>query len=416
MLAASERLRLKKISGIIFRASKKVRILRSLRWPSSARLSFFNNKSQKIPTIEYEPFDSAEVVYILSKANTLFKDTDYDTWLKKKSDDILKSAIMLESVGTESFFNLSAEIYGTPRATFRDGTTSPLDLAIRFDEIIESFQKNKSKFRKPKLISSDELKSLIEESVQKIFKDKAPEVLVVDNLSAKATASVRRIRIRKSARFTQKDVNQLINHEALVHVATTINGRMQNSMPVLGANYGSITKTQEGLAVFSEFITGSVDIKRMRRLSDRVIAIDMAINGADFIEVYRFFVERSDSKTQAFESTRRVFRGGITSGGAPFTKDIVYLDGLIRVHNFFRAAVSYGKEDVSRLIFSGKLDLDDISIIKLMVKDKLVRSPKFIPPWFLDIDFLICYFSFSVFIDEINYKKIDTYYEKILSD
>tara|TARA_A100000164_G_scaffold364060_1_gene381902 strand:- start:328 stop:891 length:564 start_codon:yes stop_codon:yes gene_type:complete len=187
-------------------------------------------------------------------------------------------------------------------------------------------------------------------------------------------------------------------------------------MPVLGANYGSITKTQEGLAVFSEFITGSVDMKRMRRLSDRVIAIDMAIDGADFIEVFRFFLERSDTKTQAFESTRRVFRGGIISGGAPFTKDVVYLDGLIRVHNFFRAAVSCGKEDMAGLIFSGKLDLDDISIVKSMMKDKLVRSPKFIPPWFLDIDFLICYFSFSVFIDEINYKKIDPYYEKILSN
>ncbi len=416
MLAASERLRLKKISTIIYTASRKVRVLRSLRWPASVRLSFFNNKSQKNPTVNYDPFDSSEVVAILSGAGPLYKDTDYDIWLKNKSDDILKCAKMLESIGTESFFNLSAEIYGTPRAPFRDGATSPLDLAIRFDEIIESFQKNTGKYSKPKMISSAELKSMIEESVQKIFKDQAPEVLVVDSLSAKVTASVKRIRIRKSARFTQKDINQLINHEALVHVATTLNGRMQKSMPVLGANYGSITKTQEGLAVFSEFITGSVDIKRMRRLSDRVIAIDMAINGADFIEVYRFFLERSDTKTQAFESTRRVFRGGITSGGAPFTKDIVYLDGLIRVHNFFRAAVSIGKEDISRLIFSGKMDLDDISIIKSMVNDKLVRSPKFIPPWFLDIDFLICYFSFSVFIDEINYKKIDTYYEKILSD
>ena len=187
-------------------------------------------------------------------------------------------------------------------------------------------------------------------------------------------------------------------------------------MPVLGSNYGSVTKTQEGLAVFSEFITGSVDLKRMRRLSDRVLAIDMAISGADFIEVYRFFVERCDTKTQAFESTRRVFRGGITRGGAPFTKDIVYLDGMIRVHNFFRAAVASGKEEVSRLIFSGKLDLEDIATVRSMVKDKLVSKPKFIPQWFLDIDFLICYFAFTVFIDEINYKKIDTYYQKILTD
>ena len=72
MLGATERLRLKKISGIIFKASKKVRILRSLRWPSAVRLSFFKNKSQKIPLVEYEPFDSTDVVSILSKACLLY--------------------------------------------------------------------------------------------------------------------------------------------------------------------------------------------------------------------------------------------------------------------------------------------------------------------------------------------------------
>ena len=40
-------------------------------------------------------------------------------------------------------------------------------------------------------------------------------------------------------------------------------------MKILGSNYGAITKTQEGLAVFSEFITGSIDIDRMSRISDR---------------------------------------------------------------------------------------------------------------------------------------------------
>ena len=73
----------------------------------------------------------------------------------------------------------------------------------------------------------------------------------------------------------------------MVHVATTLNGRNQHKMKILGGNYGSITKTQEGLAVFSEFITGSIDIKRMYRIMDRVKAIQMAIDGADFIEVFR---------------------------------------------------------------------------------------------------------------------------------
>ena len=55
-------------------------------------------------------------------------------------------------------------------------------------------------------------------------------------------------------------------------------------MKILGSNYGAITKTQEGLAVFSEFIAGSIDVDRMRRISDRVKAIQMAIDGADLLK------------------------------------------------------------------------------------------------------------------------------------
>lgn len=61
----------------------------------------------------------------------------------------------------------------------------------------------------------------------------------------------------------------------------------------------------------------------MRRLADRVFAIQMAVEGADFLEVYRYFLDRIGDPNQAFENARRVFRGGVITGGSPFTKDIV---------------------------------------------------------------------------------------------
>jgi len=249
--------------------------------------------------------------------------------------------------------------------------------------------------------------------VNNIFGTQSPKVIIVDALSANATASSKVIKIRKNSTFTEKDVDQLLNHEALVHVATSLNGRNQNTMKILGGNYGAITKTQEGLAVFSEFITGSIDVDRMYRLSDRVLAIQMAIDGASFIDVYRFFLKRTDVKTQAFENARRVFRGGVLEGGAPFTKDIVYLDGLIRVHNFFRSAVAKGREDILELIFSGKIDLDDIPVLIRMQKEGLIKKPNYIPYWLRNMDYLVCYFAFSVFMDDINYTKVDEYYDRV---
>jgi len=95
-------------------------------------------------------------------------------------------------------------------------------------------------------------------------------------------------------------------------------------LPTLGSSHAGTTKTQEGLAVFSELITGTMDINRMRRLSDRMIAIQMSMEGADFLEVFQYFLEQTQgNQDQSFENTQRVFRGGVLTGGAPFTKDIV---------------------------------------------------------------------------------------------
>ena len=413
MLSQKEKTRLKKISNILYSASKDVRILKHLRWPESVRFSFFRSKSEKLPEVNYAPFDESPVIAKLSTGLTLLKDTPFDLWLRKKAKDIEAGARLLKVCGTKSFFERSAQIYGLPLSTLHDNKTTPLDLATKFENILDAYSKSNVKITQP-YISAEEVQNKIQKEVIQVFGQHSPDVVIVDSLSAKATASSRAIKIRKGANFTRKAIDQLVNHEALVHVATTLNGRQQENMKILGGNYGAVTKTQEGLAVFSEFITGSIDVERMYRLSDRVIAIQMAIDGASFIDVYRFFLNRVDNKTQSFENTRRVFRGGLVEGGAPFTKDIVYLDGLIRVHNFFRTAVVKGREDILGLVFSGKLDIDDIPTLIRMKKEGLIKKPKFIPYWLSDMDYLVCYFSLSVFIDDIDYGKIADYYDKNL--
>ena len=142
----------------------------------------------------------------------------------------------------------------------------------------------------------------------------------------------------------------------------------------------------------------------------------MAIEGADFLQIFNYFLERHGSKGQAYESSRGIFRGGLLTGGAPFTKDIVYLDGFIRVYNFLRSAIASGKTECINLLFSGKLDLDDIPVIYSLYKEGLVTKPLFIPNWAKDLNFLICYLSFSVFLEKINYDNVSSYYDKLLGD
>src|SRR3546814_7724723 len=88
--------------------------------------------------------------------------------------------------------------------------------------------------------------------------------------------------------------------------------------------------------VFAEQITGNIDIERMKRVSLRIEAIAMALEGAGFIDVFRYFLDAGQSAEESFASAQRVFRGVPLDGGCAFTKDAVYLRGLVGVHTFFR--------------------------------------------------------------------------------
>ena len=416
MLSTKDKKRVSDLSELIYLASKEVKILKHISWSENIRIDFFKNSCNKIPVVTYPKYDDSNLSSLLQDAGRLFGDTKYDDWLKNKVKDIKRGSELLSVCGTSDFFKVSTEIYGLPTTPIHDRTTMPRDLSHQFEEIINSINSNQIMQMHSSKLSSETVAKEISKSVDAFFGELAPKIKLVRGLSAKATASSKTIKIRENGEFDQTDVRQLLNHEAYIHVATTLNGRGQEKMKILGSNYGSITKTQEGLAVFSEFITGSIDVDRMRRISDRVLAIQMAIDGADFIEVFKFFVKKNNSKNQAFESARRVFRGGLLTGGAPFTKDIVYLDGLIRIYNFFRSAISQGKTECIELLFSGKIDIDDIPIVYSLYKEGLVEKPQFIPPWAVDLNYLICFFSFSVFLEDVNYDNVTNYYESLLKD
>ena len=89
------------------------------------------------------------------------------------------------------------------------------------------------------------MKIEIEKRINPVFGSISPVVLIKDQLSARATASSKRIRLRKDATFSNKDVDQLVNQQAFIHVATTLNGKLQKNIKILGAKYGSITKLKK---------------------------------------------------------------------------------------------------------------------------------------------------------------------------
>lgn len=412
-----DRERIRNIASRLFNAAQTIRVLTHLSWPQSHRESFLKNQSYKLPPVSYAPFDPAPTVAELAGARKLIRgESPVDRWFSTIAAKLETSARMLEACGTREFFEHSRNLYGGPTDALRDEKSTSLDLAHRFSEAFDRISHVDAGAPAPACYLADHVATKMQKAVQSMFGDSAPEVQVVDELSANALAGPKRIRIRRGACFTDKDIQQLIHHEAFVHVATSMNGIAQTDLPILGASHPGSTKTQEGLAVFAEFITGSIDIDRFRRLADRIIAIQMAIDGADFVDVFRYFLERVSSADQAFENARRVFRGGVTSGGAPFTKDIVYLDGLLRVHNFLRAAVTAGRSDCLQLLFCGKLNIEDIPVLCELVEMGLCKPPKYLPPWAADRRFLLSYLVYSSYLNSIDLGPIRQHYAALLEN
>lgn len=397
---------------------KPIRILRSLAWPASVREAFFKKQAQVLPEVDYVAFDakqSCDALADLKKTviNQLGTSNTLSEWLCRQVETVKQGALLLAAIAKPQFLEHSTALYGQPSGLLPDGKTTVLSLAADFNNVLEQLDGLHLGLEVER-VSAEGLVEKMRVAVTERFGKSAPAIELVDELSANALAGPRRIRIRRGASFSDKDIAALIQHEAYIHVATALNGRRQTYLPLLGRSHPGTTRTQEGLAVFAEFITGSMEPARLRRLTDRVTGIQMAIDNADFIEVYRFFLERNEGqKVQAFENTRRVFRGGVISGGAPFTKDIVYLEGLLRVHNFLRICVSEGRADLLRLLFCGKLDLEDIGALAELAEQGICQAPVFLPPWADDLRFLLSYLAYSSFLNSVHLDTLRQHYAQL---
>jgi uncharacterized protein (TIGR02421 family) len=406
--------RIEHVAKMLKDAHRRMPVLKVIAWPGHLRDRFFEQGEREPPHVVYRSWDPTYVLKQLHEARGMCaRSGAVGPWLRRQALNLVWTARMLGAVGTPAFTTLSQKIYGRPTDPFPHTPHSPLDLARR---LIKTARRVAVSFPEPPppTLDAADVAEEIRIAVNAHFGDRAPVVEVVPALSARASAMPSRIRIREGARFSDLDVRQLIEHEAYVHVATALNGKRQRAVPILSANHAGTTCTQEGLAVFAEMISGALDPHRFLRLAHRVVAIHRALEGADFLDVYRYFLEHSSDRVEAYESASRIFRGGLVEGGAPFTKDMVYLDGLVRVHVFMRAGIDTGRIDCMRMLFAGKLDVADIAAVMELHGMGLCKEPRFVPPWVSDPRRLVAYFAVTDVIGRASTGGLREHYVKEL--
>lgn len=178
--------------------------------------------------------------------------------------------------------------------------------------------------------------------------------------------SKRSILFRPDAKFTQRDVNALIEHEIGVHMVTTQNSALQK-LKVFNLGLPVNTETQEGLAILAEYLSGNITLQRLRKLALRVVVVDMMCSGADFIECFNYLTQKQTVSTEgAFTIVTRIFRGG------GFTKDFLYLSGFVKILKLW-----HSDKSLTPLLI-GKTSLDSYQVISEMIEREIVQQPEFI--------------------------------------
>jgi uncharacterized protein (TIGR02421 family) len=418
---AADRTRVVAAAAALHAAIKPVKVLKAVDWDPALKQRFLDSGCQELPAPAYRRFDPAPTREALVEARRHIAPGDpeqlapIDAWLARQALAIEGAAAMLEAVGTKAFFTHSRALYGEPEQPLRFHPLTPLDLAAKVHEVTDQLDALKIDVSPPAYRTAAQVAAELAPAIAARFGDAAPEVLIVEALSANALASAKAIKLKRSARFTDRDAQQLLQHEAFVHAATAINGRAQTELPILGCGHPGNARTQEGLAVFAELASGTLELDRLGRLADRVFAIQMAVEGADFVAVHRWFVGRGLAPDRAFDAARRVFRGGVMGGGAPFTKDVVYLFGLLQVINTFRAVFAAGRADCLQLLFCGKLDVLDLPALGELAAAGMLEAPRFLPPWIADPRSLYALLAVSSITSRIDLAPMAAFAEQLLA-
>ena len=392
-------------------AVRGINILATVSWPASLEdrmIEEYGRGQYTLPEISYKRPDLSEARKELAAIESEAGDGDpLGEYLRRTAESWRIAAEMLESIGTEGVTAPSIQLYGRPGDAIPGSDRSNLDAARYFVELSDELGADLNDENISTNIPAETLRADLAKTLDEFFGPGLIAVEVDNDLTAKAAAGATRIRLRGGTRFNQYDRHQLLNHEAYVHSLTALNGRAQPVLASLARTSPRVTATQEGLAVFAELMSGAIDIARLKRISLRILAIDMALGGADFVEVYRYFNRCGQSVADSFHSAQRVFRGVPLTGGAAFAKDNVYLSGLLDVHTFFRWALKERRMDLLRYLFAGKLTLHDVMTLEPYFTSGAIVPPRWLPPWMQHVHGLAGKLAFSLFINRVRMSKVE---------
>jgi uncharacterized protein (TIGR02421 family) len=315
---------------------------------------FFQKNGYISPNFHYKqlninPYKFREHLYKLPVEEIY--DADIQKLYRHVIDNLASKIDLLTTIGTDDFVYNSLKYYGEP---------SPNDLAnAKFLLYLpsEQYGSNVKKF------NADEAVQYFQEQAKKWQLN--CKIKLSAKIVAKAMVNNEKalLLINKDAVFSKKELHAYAYHELGVHMLTTINVK-KHRLKVFSLGLTGNTHTQEGLALYSEYLSGSLTIQRLKTIALRVIAVKYMLEQGDFVKTYHTLLNEFDlEKNFAFTLTIRVYRGG------GFTKDHLYLKG-------FRDVLTLAKDNSINNLLAGKVGLLDFEITNEIVERGMISKPR----------------------------------------
>ncbi|MBB1489695.1 DUF1704 domain-containing protein, partial [Oceanospirillum sp. D5] len=156
------------------------------------------------------------------------------------------------------------------------------------------------------------------------FSDKISAIAMVLN-------NIKTLVLNTNHTYSENELAVLTNHEIGVHMVTTMNGLL-HPLKIFSHGFPDNEETQEGLAVFPEYMSNNLTVTRLKELAYRVIAVDSLAKGYPFSRTFRLLHNNYDlDRESAFYITLRAHRGG------GFTKNYLYLSGLKKIYDYYHS-------------------------------------------------------------------------------
>ncbi len=240
----------------------------------------------------------------------------------RRVDDYRSLLLMMENFGGSIFYENCLKLYGTSKQSMKDP---------HFHQFIDKISEHCEIDEMGEMYSGEKAMSYIKNKLSESFPDTDIEVKPSSSLLSDSSAGRKVFKLNPHKEYSLQQLNIFLAHEGWAHLGTSLNGFLQVDHPWLSVWSPRTTFLQEGLAILTELITGFMTKERWHKIQLRHLATAMAEEGSQIKDVYGFLRHHGVSGLDALKLALRVFRGVPLEGGMAFTKELLYLHGVIQL-------------------------------------------------------------------------------------